>query len=342
MKSKVIGIDLAKNVFQVCALSATNKVLMNKSVRRNRFLATLRDCEPTVVGLESCSSAHHWGRQLEQLGHEVRLIPAQHVKAFATGHKSDRRDALAIAEALQRPGIHCIRPKPIAQQDLQLLSRARERLMAQRTATANQIRGLAREYGVFFSLGYRKLLAELPEALESGDNELSALARELLDELRTELYALTARIESIQTRLNALTEHCPLTANLKTIPGFGTVVAPAFCGAVGDGAAFRNGRQLAAWLGLVPRQYATGGKTRLYGITKQGDRALRTLLIHGARAVVRWAHRRNDALGRWLLNLKARIGLNKTVVALANKLARIAWAVLASGKPFDVNKACAR
>ena len=208
MKSKVIGIDLAKNVFQVCALSATNKVLMNKSVRRNRFLATLRDCEPTVVGLESCSSAHHWGRQLEQLGHEVHLIPAQHVKAFATGHKSDRRDALAIAEALQRSGIHCIRPKPIAQQDLQLLSRARERLMAQRTATANQIRGLAREYGVFFSLGYRKLLAELPEALESGDNELSVVARELLDELRTELYALTARIESIQTRLNALTEHC--------------------------------------------------------------------------------------------------------------------------------------
>lgn len=341
MNIKLIGIDLAKNVFQLCAINEYGKVVFNKCVRRSRLLQTIANIEPTVIAMESCGSAHYWGRQFQSLGHEVRVLPAQHVKPFVRVNKNDQQDALAIVEAAQRPKIHCVPIKSLEQQDLRLLCRSRDRLVRRRTATANQIRGLAREYGVFFPLGYRSLLQALPAVMEDGDNELTTIARQVLAGLLDELRQLCERIKCLQQQLVSLTADSEASQKLQQVPGFGPVVSAALIAAVGNARQFQNGRQMAAWMGLVPRQHGSGGVTRLYGITKNGDRFLRTQLIHGARAVVIWADRRDDRLGDWVRQLKARRGTNRTVVALANKMARMAWVVLAKNEAFDLNKAFA-
>jgi len=341
MKVSIIAIDLAKNVFQVAALNRAGKPVMNRSVRRARLVDTIRQFEPTTLAMEACGSSHYWGRVFRRMGHDVRLIPPQHVKAFTRVNKTDAGDALAICEAARRPNMRFVAIKSIPQQDLRLLNRQRQRLVRLRTATANQIRGFAREYGVFFPLGYRRLLAELPAALEDGENELSAIARETLAELREELRALDARIDHLKARLLELSEPNEAYQRLLEVPGFGPLVAASYLGSIADGKQFTNGRQSSAWLGLVPRLHGSGGKTRSMSITKNGDRELRCMLIHGARAVVRWAHRRDDPMGRWIQALKARRGTNKTVVALANKMARIAWVIVAKGERFDMNRAFA-
>ncbi len=291
MKVSIIGIVFAKNVFQVADLNQAGKPIMNRSVRRPKLLDLVRRFEPTILAMEACGSSHYWGRVLQRMGHEVRLIPPQHVKPFARVNKTDAGDALAICEAAGRPNMHFVAIKSIAQQDLRLLSRQRERLVRLRTATANQIRGFAREYGVFFPKGYRKLLAQLPAALEDGDNELSTVARRTLSELQQELHQLSDRIQHLQAQLLELTKSHEPCHRLQEVPGFGPVVSAAHVGAVGDGGQFHNGRQSSAWMGLVPRLHGSGGKTRSLSITKNGDRELRTMLIHGARAVVSWAHR---------------------------------------------------
>lgn len=339
MKVKLIGIDLAKNVFQLCALNQAGKVLFNRQVRRNQLLNQLRLIEPTLVAMESCASAHYWGREIEALGHRILLIPPQHCKPFVRGGKNDSRDALAICEAALRPNLHPVPIKTTEQQDLQLLHRIRERHIRNQTALANQIRGIAREYGVDFPVGLKALRKALPMALEDAQNALTPVAREMLAQLFEELQAMAERAKALLRRIIQLAELNPAYERLLEIPGIGPVVASALLVSLGNGHQFRNGRQVGAWLGLVPRQYGTGGKVTLSGITKNGDRYLRTMLGHGARAAIRWSKGKETPVGRWVTPLIERRGTNKAVIALANKLARIGWAVLATGEPYDAKQA---
>ena len=339
MKAKLVGIDLAKSVFQVCVIALSGSVLFNKKFSRVKLIEWLKDLEPTVIAMESCATGHFWGRKLQSAGHTVRLIPAQHVKAFCRVHKTDSGDALAITEAAQRPKMHFVPVKTLGQQDLQLLGRVRSKVVSQRTELINQARGFASEYGVSFPKRRQELMAGLPLALEDASNGLTHVARFALLALLEDIRALDTRLDELAKQTAALAQQEPAYARLLSVPGFGPVVAPAFIAAVGDGKQFAHGRDVSAWLGIVPKQHGTGGKVTLMRISKNGDRELRTLLIHGARAVLRWVDRRDDAMSRWLIALRARRGEARTIVAFANKLARIGWAVLQGDQPFDVNKA---
>lgn len=343
MDIKILGIDLAKNVFQLCALSPHGKVLFNRAVKRPRLLDEIRQLPPTLIAMEVCGGAHYWGRLFQALGHQVRLIPPQHVKPFVRVNKNDAGDALAICEAATRPGIHFVPVKPLAQQDLMLLHTERQRYVQQRTAIGNQIRGLTSEYGVIFPIGLGALRSALPGALEDAENGLSPVARQCLARLYDELKHWDHLIRKVTRELNALARQQPAWLALQAIPGVGPLVASALIGRIGNGHQFRTGRQCAAWIGLVPRQRSSGGHQQLLGITKNGDRYLRTQLIHGARAITtgcgRWGW--DHPLARWVNQLRERRGFNKAVVALANKLARLAWAVLSKGEAFDMRKAFA-
>lgn len=338
-KIKLVAVDLAKRCYQVGAIDQHGKLIYNRKYSPARFALAMQQLEPTIVAMEACAAAHYWGRRLQALGHEVRLVPPQYAKAFRRVHKSDAHDVLSIAEAAQRPNIHFVPVKPIAQQDLQSLGRIRERLIAERTAIINQARGLAREYGVNFPKSREALIHELPLALADAGNELSGIARGALAELLEEIAQRSARLKQLMQSMRELAGSDPAYERLQSIPGIGPITAPALLAKVGHGQQFRAGRNCSAWLGLVPRQHSTGGRVQLSSITKNGDQGLRTLLIHGARTVVRWIDRREDALGHWVRQLLARRGKNKTIVALANKLMRIAWAVLTKGEAFDITKA---
>ena len=339
MKIKLLGIDLAKNVFQLCALNQANKVIFNRAVRRARLRATIAQLPPTTIAMESCSSAHYWGRTFEAMGHRVLLVPPQHVKPFVRGGKSDARDALAICEAAQRPGLHPVPIKSVAQQDIQLLHRLRQRQVQQSTAVANQIRSLGREYGVIFPKGIKTLIAHLPEALEDGSNDLSPVARYSLSDQYQHLREVRQTTKELRQQIEQLTAHHPAYAELQALPGIGPLIASAYIASIGDGRQFQCGRQVSAWLGLVPRQFGTGGQIQLKGMTKNGDRYLRTLLIHGARAAITRGQKNCPPLAQWVQPVMARRGFNKAVVALANKLARIAWVIVTTGESFDLHKA---
>lgn len=339
MKIKLLGIDLAKNVFQLCALNQANKVLFNRTVRRARLHQTLANLEPTTIAMEACSSAHYWGRTFAAMGHRVVLVPAQHVTPFVRGGKSDARDALAICEAAQRPGLHPVPIKTIEQQDIQLLHRLRQRQVQHSTALANQIRSLGREYGVIFPAGIHALIKHLPDVLEDGSNELSAVARYALFDQHQCLRDVRQAIAGFQTQIEQLAMQQPAYAQLQALPGIGPLTASAYIAAVGKGSQFQCGRQVSAWLGLVPRQFGTGGQIQLKGITKSGDRHLRTLMIHGARAAITRGLKNCPPLAQWVQPIIDRRGFNKAVVALANKLTRISWVVVATGRPFDQKQA---
>jgi transposase len=338
-----VGIDIAKHKFQLCALNQANKVVFNRQVDRSKLLDQVRQLPAGIlIALEACAGAHFWGRTFASLGFETRLIPPQHVKAFTRVHKTDGADALAIAEAADRPQLHPVPIKSVEQQDLAMLMKLRDGFIVQRTRTINQLHGFAHEYGVCLPTRSRARLCErLMEVLDDGKNSLSATAREALRDLWADVLRLDARIAAQLLRAQTLASsgEASAFARLQTLPGVGPVVATILLGAVGSGVQFRCGRQLATWAGLVPRQHGSGGKTQLLGITKNGHRQLRTMLIHGARAVVTWIDRRNDALGDWVKGLLVRRGFNRTVVALANKIARMAWIVLRTETAFDVNLA---
>lgn len=246
---------------------------------------------------------------------------------------------LAICEAAQRPNLHTVPIKTTEQQDLQLLHRIRERHIRNQTALANQIRGIAREYGVDFPVGIKALRKALPLALEDADNSLTPVAREMLEQLFKELLSMSENAKTLLKRIIHHAEANPTFSLLMEIPGIGPVVASALLASLGNGHQFKNGRQVGAWLGLVPRQHGSGGKVTLAGITKNGDRYLRTMLAHGARAALRWSRGKDTPLGRWATPLLERRGTNKAVVAMANKMARIAWVVVSTGKPYDAAKA---
>lgn len=339
MKIKLLGIDLAKNVFQLCALNQANKVLFNRTVRRVQLRSTVAQLEPTTIAMEACASAHYWGRSFAVMGHKVLLIPAQHVTPFVRGGKSDVRDALAICEAAQRPNLHPVPIKTVAQQDIQLLHRLRQRQVQHATALANQIRSLGREYGVVFPSGIKSLLAQLPDVLEDGDNDLSPVARHALADQYHCLLDTRQAMGACLQQLEQLAAQHPAYFDLQVLPGIGPMTASAYLAAIGNGRQFKRGRQVSAWLGLVPRQYGTGGQLQLKGVTKSGDRYLRTLLIHGARAVITRGLKTRPELAQWVQPIIDRQGFNKGVVALANKLARIAWVIVTTGEPFDMKRA---
>ena len=338
-KIKLVAIDLAKRCYQVAAIDEYGKVLYNRKLSAAKFKLAIQQLEPAVIAMEACSAAHHWGRRLLMLGHEVRLVPPQHAKAFRRVHKSDAHDALSIAEAAQRPNIHFVPVKTIAQQDLQLLERIRERLVAQRTAIINQSRGLAREYGVSIAKSRQAFLEQLPETLADANNELTPIAREALAEQLHEIKQITEQLTGLMRRIAALASQNPAYERLRTIPGIGPITAPVLIASLGSAQQFTSARSCAAWAGLVPKQNGTGGQVQLGGITKNGNRALRVLLIHGARTVIQWAAKHDHAQSRWIKTLVARCGKNKAAVALANKLMRIAWVVLTQQVDFDMRKA---
>jgi transposase len=339
MKINLLGIDLAKNVFQLCALNQANKILFNRSVRRAHFRSSIARLEPTTIAMEACSSAHFWGRAFEAMGHQVVLVPAQHVTPFVRGGKSDARDALAICEAAQRPKLHPVPIKSIEQQDLQLLHRLRQRQVQHSTALANQIRSLGREYGVILPAGIRSLISHLPEVLEDADNPLSPVARYALADQHRCLIEVRQAMADFLRQIEQLATQHPAYVDLLALPGIGPMIASAYLAAIGNGRQFSCGRQVSAWLGLVPRQHGTGGKIQLKGVTKNGDRYLRTLMIHGARSVITRGLKNRPELAQWVQPIIDRRGFNKAVVALANKLARIAWVIVTTGEPFDLQQA---
>ncbi|PHM53895.1 IS110 family transposase [Xenorhabdus sp. KK7.4] len=336
---KVVGIDLAKNVFQICVWMADGSVASNRKISRQKFLDAVRAFPPaTLIAIEACATSHHWGRTLQAMGYTVRLIPTQHVKAFSHHQKNDANDALAICEAACRPGIHFVPIKTVEQQDIKALRSARQLMVEQRTALANQIRAFLAELGLIIPVGIQQLRQHLPDILEDESNVLSFALRHLLHTLWETLCTLNKHIHDMEKETEALSCQQVGYHSLLTIPGVGPLIAAAFVSEVSI-AQFANGRQLSAWCGLVPRQHSPGGKNRLSSLSKNGNRHLRTLMIHGARAVMRCAPKRNDRLGEWLRALITRCGVLKTTVALANKLTRIIWRILKDNVEFNMKKA---
>ena len=323
-----VGLDLAKNVFHLIGCDAHGKEVKRKMLKRGQVMAYVANVPSCLIGMEACASAHYWARRFEELGHAVRLIPPQHVKAYVRGNKNDYNDARAIAEAACRPDIRFVAVKTVEQQDVQALHRLREARVGERTALCNQVRGLLAEYGIVLPKGVGAIRKRLPELLEDAENGLSDFFRSLLADCYRQLQEIDAHIDFYTRTINEQARHNEAVQRLQTIPGFGPIVASVFHAFVGNGQAFGKGRDLSAALGLVPKQHSSGGKPVLLGISKRGDRYLRSLLVHGARSVVRLAARKGDRLSRWITKLKATRGVNKATVALANKMARIGWAIL--------------
>jgi transposase len=332
----LVGIDLAKNSFHVHGVDAQGKAVFSKKLSRGKLGAFVAKLPACTVAMEACGSAHHWARLFRTFGHAVRLIAPQFVKPFVKTNKNDARDAEAIAEAAQRPGMRFVAVKTVEQQDVLAIHRMRSLTVERRTAQINQIRGLLLEYGLAIPQGRAAGARRLPEILEDAENGLSERFRAELNALAEELRHLDERVAHDDLQIHEIARNDAQAQRLMTIPGIGAIGATALSAAAGeDPTLFGNGRALAAWIGLVPRQNSTGGRERLLGISKRGDVYLRQLLIHGARAVLRWVERKEDPMSRWATALKSRRHTNVAVVALANKIARVAYAVMTSGKPYD-------
>lgn len=335
----VLGIDLAKRSFQLHGVAESGQVVLRKKLSRSQLSAFMAQLPSCMIGLEACGGAHHWSRVFKSYGHTVRMMAPQFVKPYVKTNKNDAADAEAICEAVQRPSMRFVPAKSIEQQDLQSLHRIRSQVVARRTAQSNQIRGLLLEYGLTVPQGISYVRTQIPTLLEAADNGLSDLFRELLYELYEELLHLDDRVRCLEDKLRRLCKQSEECQRLLSIRGVGVLSATALVAAIGDIGAFRNGRELAAWLGLVPRQHSTGGKSTLMGISKRGDGYLRTLLIHGGRAVVRVAHRHEDRHHRWVSEVERRRGKNIAAVAVANKNARIAWALLSKKTSYQASSA---
>ena len=334
MKCKTIGLDLAKNVLQVHGVDERGKTILKKALKRAQVLPFFANMPPCLVGMEACGSAHYWARKLEAMGHAVKLMAPQFVKPYVKTNKNDAADAEAICEAVSRPNMRFVPIKDGEQQALLAIHRARQGFVKARTAQANQIRGLLAEYGITIPVGIRHIATHLPEILEDGENALPGLFRQLIDRLGTHLKALDRQVAELDTQIQVWHRENITSKRLAQIPGIGPMTASALVASIGDARNFENGRQLAAWLGLVPRQHSSGGKPTLLGISKRGDTYLRTLLIHGARAVIRVAEHKVGHAQSWLAGVMGRRNKNIAAVALANKNARIVWAMLAHDRTY--------
>ncbi len=334
MNITTVGMDLAKRVFQVHAVDERGKVVLRKKLKRAEVVNFFVPLQPCLIGMEACGSAHFWARKLTELGHTVKLMAPQFVKPYVKTNKNDTRDAEAICEAVARPNMRFVPIKSVEQQALLGLHRARQGLVAARTAQANQLRGLLSEFGVVIPKGIGQLEQRLPQILEDADNGLISMSRALFSRLFEHFRYLDQQVKALEGQIKQWHRDSAASQCLQKIPGIGPLTASALVASIGDAKAFKNARQLSAWLGLVPRQHSTGGKERLLGISKRGDTYLRTLLIHGARSVLVSLKRRGDQADGWLAQLARRRHPNIAAVALANKNARIVWALLAHGRDY--------
>ncbi len=335
MKVTTLGIDLAKNLFQVHGVDERGKAVLRKQLRRRDVVPFFAKLEPCLVGMEACGSAHYWARKLGELGHRVRLMAPQFVKQYVKTNKNDRNDAEAICEAVSQPNMRYVPVKTAESQALLALHRGRQGFVKARTAQVNQIRGLLAEFGIVIPQGIAHVAKRVPEILEDAENGLPGLMRQLIRRLSEHLKELDRQVQELDRDIQLWHRESPASCKLAEIPGIGPLTASAMVASVGDAKSFSNARQLPAWLGLVPRQDSTGGKPTLKGISKRGDVYLRTLLIHGARAVIAQFERKANPPDGWLKRLLARRNKNIAAVALANKNARIAWALLAHDRTFQ-------
>jgi len=329
-----IGMDIAKQMFELHGVDRRERPVLPRTVTRARLLECLAQLKPSTIGMEACGGAHYWHREISRLGHTVRLLPAHKVKPYVDGNKNNRHDAAAICEAMSRPSMRLVQPKSLAQQDLQALHRARALLVRDLTALSNQIRGLLHEYGVVMRKGVAALKRTLPELLGSSDQRLTPVLRAMVAEQLERFNFLVQRREQYDRQLAQLCQQDPRLRRLLKIEGIGPLGATALAAAIGNGHEFNNGRHFSAYLGLVPGHTNTGAKTVMRGITKRGNRYLRTLLIHGGRSAVYAARRHTNSRAVWLNRLREAKGHNVAAVALANKNARVAWAMLRYGEDY--------
>jgi transposase len=335
MKVTTIGLDLAKNVFQVHGSDGHGAPLLRKQLRRTQMAEFFAQQPPCVVAMEACGGAHHWGRKLRALGHEVRLIAPQYVKPYVKSQKNDAADAAAICEAATRGHMRFVALKTVDQQSVLALHAVRSGFVKQRTALSNQIRGLLAEFGVVVPQGLSKLAEQLPVVLADQNNELTGVMRELLQMLQTQLAHIDELVARLDRQIRVWANQDEATKRLQQIPGIGPITASALAASVGDARQFEDGRQMSAWMGLVPRQHSSGGKSVLLGITKRGDKYLRTLLIHGARAALRAYQRNPGKMPEHLAQLLQRKHPNVVCVALASRNARVAWAMLSRRQDYQ-------
>lgn len=343
MKLIRVGVDLAKNVFQVHGVDRKEKAVWRRRLARENWVKVLLETvEPGCeIGMESCGGAHHWARMLQEKEFTVKLIAPQFVKPYVKSNKNDANDAEAICEAMSRPGMRFVAVKDVEQQDIQAVHRVRSGLIEQRTAKANQIRGLLAEYGLIAPKELSHLRVALPLWLEDAQNGLTDRFRRLLNALWGDLLGLDARVVELDREIVLIAQSNPVAKRLQQLRGVGPIIATALVAAVGDGAQFTNGRQMSAAFGLTPRQHSSGGKERLLGISKRGDTYLRTLLIHGARSVIRTANGKTDRLSQWVTRLAERRHPNVAAAALANKTTRMAWAMLKNGTNYEPDRIAA-
>jgi transposase len=334
MSVATVGLDIAKQFFQVHGVDANGRVVLRKKLRRSQVAAFFANLPVCTVGLEACCGSHYWVRVLSRCGHRVLLIAPQFVKPYVKSNKNDANDAEAICEAVSRPHMRFVPAKSTEQQDIQSLHRVRSRLVSSRTGLANQIRGLLSEYGIVLPQHISQLRRGLPLILEEATNELTAFSRHLFASLYAELLSLEEKIAALDEQIESVYRASEPCQRVGAVEGIGPLTATALVAAMSDGKAFKNGRQFAAWLGLVPRQHSSGGKARLLGISKRGDTYLRTLLIHGARSVVCRASGKTDRRSLWIADKQRRLGTSKACVAVANKNARIVWSLVARQETY--------
>jgi transposase len=333
MNIKVLGIDLAKNVFQLHGADGKGKRILSKRLTRSRLLEFIANTAPCVIGIEASCSANYWAREFKRFGHTVKIMSPQFVKPYVKSNKNDANDAAAIAEAVTRPDMRFVPIKTIEQQDALLMHRARQLAVKQRTAQVNQIRGLLAEYGIILPKGIHHI-KEVPALLEKEVVKLTPISIRIFTQLYEQYKLFDKQVKQYEVDIEISANQDIRCKELMKIEGIGPMTASAAVATIGDATVFKNGRQLAAWLGMVPKQRSSGETTRLLGMSKRGDKYLRTLLIHGARTVLKYCDRKTDQKSLWLSNKKHRSGYNVTSVALANKNARIIWAMLTTGESY--------
>lgn len=334
MNSNVVGLDIAKNIFHLYSLTAEGKP-MKKKLKRHELLSYIANMPVSLIGMEACGGSHYWAREFKKLGHEAVLLNAQYVKSFVIRNKNDFNDAEAIHTAVTRPNKRTVSVKGDTQQDMQMLHRLRQGKVDERTAVVNQIRGFLSERGIVLPKSVAKVRQELPLILEDAENTLTPLSRELFAELYDSLRELDAAVKAHDKRINRYCQQNALSRRFLDVPGIGPITATIIAADIGDGKGYARGRDYAASLGVVPRQHSSGDKQVLLGISKRGNRYLRTLLIHGARSVVKYCKDKTDPLSRWLQGLVERRGFNKAAVALANKNARVLWAMARQDRAYQ-------
>lgn len=330
---KVLGIDLAKNVFQLHGTDGKGKKILSKRLRREKLADFIVNLPPCLIGIEACGGSNYWGRLFKQMGHQVKIMSPQFVKPYVMSNKNDQNDARGIAEAVTRPHMKFVSIKNIEQQDILLLHRARELLVKQKTAQSNQIRGLLAEYGIVIPKGLTPI-KNLPIILDNNAGKLTVRSQEIFTRLYEQFNAIDNQLTIYNKELELMVKQDSQCQEILKIEGIGPITASAIIATIGDAKLFKNGREVSAWLGLTPKQYSSGENIRLTRISKRGDRYVRTLLIHGARSVLKNCDKKTDKKSQWITDKKRRCGYNKAAVALANKNARVIWAILATGECY--------